>query len=397
MLSNLAQLPKDSILGLAALARADDRVHKIDLTVVVYMNERGICPVMSAVQQAQQSLIQAEVSKAYLPAQGDPTFVREIVGLVLGQDHPAIHEQRMTAIQTPGGCGALRIASELIAAANPRAKVWLPSPTWPVHEPLLGSVGLEFQRYSYYDHTQHGLDFESMLNDLQGVAEGDAVLLHGCCHNPCGADLSESQWQTIADLLLERKAMALIDVAYQGLGDDLETDAFGLRLLARQLPEVLIAASCSKNFGLYRERTGATIVVTQTPKETEIVLSQALGAARRLYSMPPAHGALIAGRVLASQELNELWRAELMQMTQRIQSLRSQLSQRLSVVTGKDFGFVAHEKGMFSFLGLTQAQVQVLRDTHAIHMLDSSRINVAGLTDQSIEPLALAIGTVIAQ
>jgi aspartate aminotransferase len=168
-------------------------------------------------------------------------------------------------------------------------------------------------------------------------------------------------------------------------------------LLARQLPEVLIAASCSKNFGLYRERTGATIVVTQTPKETEIVLSQALGAARRLYSMPPAHGALIAGRVLASQELNELWRAELMQMTQRIQSLRSQLSQRLSVVTGQDFGFVAHEKGMFSFLGLTQAQVQVLRDTHAIHMLDSSRINVAGLTDQSIEPLALAIGTVIAQ
>jgi aspartate aminotransferase len=256
---------------------------------------------------------------------------------------------------------------------------------------------LEFQRYSYYDHAQHGLDFDSMLNDLQGVAEGDAVLLHGCCHNPCGADLSASQWQTIADLLLERKAMALIDVAYQGLGDDLDTDAVGLRLLARQLPEVLIAASCSKNFGLYRERTGATIVVTQTPKQTEIVLSQALGAARRLYSMPPAHGALIAGRVLASQELNELWRAELTEMTQRIQSLRSQLSLRLSAVTGQDFGFVAHEKGMFSFLGLTQTQVQVLRDTHAIHMLDSSRINVAGLTDQSIEPLALAIGTVIAQ
>ena len=395
MLANLARLPKDSILGLAALARADQRPNKIDLTVGVYLDENGVCPVMQAVRDAQAELVSEEISKVYLPPQGDAAFVAQMPKLVLGDSHPALIEGRFSAIQTPGGCGALRIASEVLAVANPSAKVWLPNPTWPVHEPLLGSVGLKFARYAYYDDDSHSLDFERMMSDLQGVNNGDAVLLHGCCHNPCGADLNEAQWQKVADLLLERGAIPLIDIAYQGLGDDLEQDALGVRMLAKQLPEVLIAASCSKNFGLYRERTGATIFVTQTAEQADVALSQALGAARRLYSMPPAHGAIIAGKILSSPQLDISWRNELQQMTQRMQTLREDLSAQLSTQTQRDFGFVAREKGMFSFLGLTVAQVHELRDEHAVYMLDSSRINVAGLTPERTERLAQAIKHVL--
>lgn len=395
MLANLARLPKDSILGLAALARADQRPNKIDLTVGVYLDENGVCPVMQAVRDAQAELVSEETSKVYLPPQGDVAFVAQMPKLVLGGSHPAVIEGRFSTIQTPGGCGALRIASEVLAVANPSAKVWLPNPTWPVHEPLLGSVGLEFARYAYYDDDTHSLDFERMMRDLQGVKSGDAVLLHGCCHNPCGADLNESQWQKVADLLLDRGAMPLIDIAYQGLGDDLEQDALGVRMLAKQLPEVLIAASCSKNFGLYRERTGATIFVTHTAEQADVALSQALGAARRLYSMPPAHGAIIAGKILSSPQLEMSWRNELQQMTQRMQTLREDLSAQLSTQTQRDFSFVAREKGMFSFLGLTVAQVHELRDEHAVYMLDSSRINVAGLTPERTERLARAIKHVL--
>ena len=395
MLATLSRLPKDSILGLAALARADERSNKIDLTVGVYMDDNGLCPVMRAVQEAQQQLMQAEVSKAYLPPQGDPTFVAEMSKLVLGAGHRALIDTRTATIQTPGGCGALRIASEVLAVANPSANVWLPNPTWPVHEPLLGSVGLKFARYEYYDYATHSLNFERMMQDLQGVKAGDAVLLHGCCHNPCGADLNAEQWQIVADLLLERGAIPLIDIAYQGLGDDLEHDALGVRMLASQLPEVLIAASCSKNLGLYRERTGATIFVTQSAEHAETALSQALGAARRLYSMPPAHGAILAGKVLADAHLNAMWQQELQSMTQRIQGLRNQLSVALTAATDRDFSFVAQEKGMFSFLGLTPAQVLQLREEQAVYMLDSSRINVAGLKDATVEPLAQAIAGVL--
>lgn len=395
MLATLSRLPKDSILGLAALARADERPNKIDLTVGVYMDDKGLCPVMRAVQEAQQQWVQAEVSKTYLPPQGDPTFVAEMPKLVLGAGHRALIETRTATIQTPGGCGALRIASEVLAVANPSANVWLPNPTWPVHEPLLGSVGLKFERYEYYDYATHSLNFERMMQDLQGVKAGDAVLLHGCCHNPCGADLNAEQWQIVADLLLERGAIPLIDIAYQGLGDDLEHDALGVRMLASQLPEVLIAASCSKNLGLYRERTGATIFVTQSAEHAETALSQALGAARRLYSMPPAHGAILAGKVLADAHLNAMWQQELQSMTQRIQGLRNQLNVALSAATDRDFSFVAQEKGMFSFLGLTPAQVLQLREEQAVYMLDSSRINVAGLKDVTVEPLAQAIAGVL--
>ena len=395
MLSNLTRLPKDSILGLAALARADQRPTKIDLTVGVYLDENGVCPVMQAVREAQAELVGEETSKVYLPPQGDAAFIEHMPKLVLGDLHPAVVESRLSSIQTPGGCGALRIASEVLAVANPSAKVWLPNPTWPVHEPLLGSVGLEFARYAYYDDDTHSLDFERMMSDLQGVKSGDAVLLHGCCHNPCGADLNETQWQQVADLLLERAAIPLIDIAYQGLGDDLERDALGVRLLAKQLPEVLIAASCSKNFGLYRERTGATIFVTQTVEQADVALSQALGAARRLYSMPPAHGAIIAGKILSSATLEKSWRDELQQMTVRMQTLREDLSAKLSAQTQRDFAFVAREKGMFSFLGLTVEQVHTLRDDHAVYMLDSSRINVAGLTPERTERLAQAIKQVL--
>ncbi len=395
MLEQLQALPPDSILGLAAACRADPNPRKVDLTVGIYMDEQGICPVFGAVREAQQALVAAETSKAYLPPAGDDAFNRGIRRLVLGEDSPALRDDRVSSIQTPGGCGALRIGAEVIRAAAPAARVWVSDPTWPVHFPLLGSVGLQFKTYRYYESAGHAVDFEGMVADLAGAAAGDVVLLHGCCHNPCGADLAPAQWATLADLAARQGFTPLVDLAYQGLGDGLDADAAGLRLLVERLPEVIIAASCSKNMGLYRERTGAAIFVGHSPDNAQAVLSQALVAARRIYSMPPAHGALLAGRVLEDVRLAQAWRGELATMCGRINGLRGELRRRLEAATGRDFGFIEREKGMFSFLGLTPEQTLRLRSEHSVYMLDSSRINVAGLNAANIDCVVAAVAAVL--
>ncbi|MDX1734480.1 MAG: aminotransferase class I/II-fold pyridoxal phosphate-dependent enzyme, partial [Halioglobus sp.] len=263
MLQNLEQLPVDPILGLSAACRADANPHKVDLTVGVYMDDAGLCPVFEAVQRAQQALEREEVTKAYLPPAGDEAFNTGMQRLLLGQDSAALGDARVSSIQTPGGCGALRIGSEVVYAAAPGARVWVSDPTWPVHIPLLGSVGLEFRTYRYYDAADHGVDFEAMVDDLAQARKDDIVLLHGCCHNPCGADLAPEQWQVVAQMAETQGFLPMVDIAYQGLADGLEEDAAGLRLLVSRLPEVIIAASCSKNMGLYRERTGAAVFVCQ--------------------------------------------------------------------------------------------------------------------------------------
>jgi len=395
MFDELPRLPADTILGLAAAARQDPNPDKVDLTLGIYMDEQGLCPVFEAVQKAQLELVEQEVSKGYLPPVGVDGFNLGMQRLVLGEDSAVLASGRVGSVQTPGGCGALRIGAELIHAASSQSRVWVSDPTWPVHIPLLGSVGLEFASYRYYNPESHDVDFEAMVEDLKGARAGDVVLLHGCCHNPCGADLSLDQWEVIAQLCERQGLLPFVDVAYQGLGDGLDEDAAGLRLLVDRLPEVLIAASCSKNMGLYRERTGLVIFVGKASAHVAALESQALAAARRVYSMSPSHGAIIAGQLLNDSTLNVLWKTELVAMCERINGLRSALVDKLNNATGQDFGFIQKEKGMFSFLDLTAEQAHRLRKEHSVYMLDSSRINVAGVNSSNIDYLTEAIAKVL--
>lgn len=396
MLDRLPRLPDDPILGLAAACRADPNPDKVDLTVGIYMDEQGVCPVFDAIKRAERALLEEENSKAYLPPAGVAAFNEGMQQLLLGADSPALRDGRVSSIQAPGGCGALRIAAEVVQAAAPGARVWVSDPSWPVHMPLIGSVGLQFATYRYYDSATHGVDFDGMVEDLKQAGSEDLVLLHGCCHNPSGADLSAGQWGVVADMAEQQGFTPFIDIAYQGLGDGLDQDAAGIRLLVERLPEVIIAASCSKNMGLYRERTGATVFVCQSSDNAQALVSQAKVAARRVYSMPPAHGALLAGKVLSEPELDASWRRELLAMCSRINGLREDLVSRLTASTGRNFDFIRREKGMFSFLGLSPEQVQRLREEHSVYMLGSSRINVAGVRASNIDYLADAIGTVLA-
>lgn len=395
MLENLDALPTDPVLGLAGEARADSNPRKVDLTLGVYMDDSGVCPVFQAVREAQKALVEAEQTKVYMPPAGDDAYNAGIRGLLLGEDSAALREGRVASVQTPGGCGALRLGAEVVRAASPHARVWVSDPTWPVHLPLLGSVGLEFATYRYYDPVGHGVDFDAMVEDLGQARPGDVVLLHGCCHNPCGADLGLEQWAHIAAMAERQGFTPFIDIAYQGLGDGLEADAAGLRLLVERLPEVIVAASSSKNLGLYRERTGAVVFACGNSAHTATSTGHALAAARRCYSMPPAHGALIAGRVFSDPRLEKLWREELNGMCSRINGLRSELRAKLEAATGRDYAFIDREKGMFSFLGLSAEQARRLRREHSVYMLDSSRINVAGVNPGNVEYLAAAVAAVL--
>ena len=395
MLDKLERLPADTILGLAAACRADPNPDKVDLTVGIYMDEQGLCPVFDAIRQAQQALVAEEVTKAYMPPAGDENFNLGMQRLVLGETSPALRENRVGSVQAPGGCGALRICAEIIRAAAPDAKVWVSDPSWPVHFPLLGSSGLKFAAYRYYDPASHGVDFDAMVSDLEQAGASDVVLLHGCCHNPCGADLTLQQWGVIADMAERQGFTPFIDIAYQGLGQGLDEDAAGLRLLVERLPEVIVAASCSKNMGLYRERVGNALFICRDEANAQAIVSQALVAARRIYSMPPAHGALLAGRVLGSEVLSASWRAELAAMCQRINGLRIDLRQKLEKKSGRDFGFIERENGMFSFLGLSTEQALRVRNDYSVYMLDSSRINVAGVNARNIDYLVDAVVAVL--
>jgi aspartate aminotransferase len=395
MFETLERLPPDPILGLSAACKADPNPDKVDLTIGVYMDESGLTPVLEAVKRAQQIITEEEVSKVYMPPVGDADFNRGIRELLLGVGNAALADGRVASIQTPGGCGAVRLGAELIKAANPTARVWVSDPTWPNHIPLLGSVGLQLESYRYYAPETHSVDFDGMMADLGQVGKGDVVLLHGCCHNPCGADLSQAQWLAVTELAQRNGFTPFIDFAYQGLGDGLDEDAFGVRTLVDSVPEVIIASSCSKNLGLYRERTGAVVFAAGAADRAEALQSQATVAARRIYSMPPAHGAILAGRVLTDEALGQLWRQELQQMCARINDLRSLLVSRLDAATGRDFGFIRQEKGMFSFLGITPEQVEELREKYSVYMVGSSRINVAGINRNNIDYFAEAVAKVL--
>lgn len=398
MFDHLNALPDDPILGLMAAYRKDPREQKIDLGVGVYMDDQGKTPVMQAVQQAEKRLIEVEGSKTYQGIAGDQDYNRHIINLLLGSEHNAVTAGRVCSIQTPGGSGGLRIGAEVIRRANPDAKLWVGTPTWPNHIPLLGSAGFKIAEYPYYDLEKKQVNFDIMLDTLKQVPAGDIVLLHGCCHNPTGADLNHAQWQILTDLAQERGFVPFIDMAYQGLGDGVEEDTYGLRLMAAKLPELVVASSCSKNFGLYRERTGSTTFICSSAQQAPIVLSQAMAVARQTYSMPPAHGALLVSIILGDEALRASWISEVDEVRTRIQKMRTLLTDSIqNNAAGMDFSHIVQQKGMFSFLGITADQLSSLRDDFGIYIVSSTRINLAGINSGNIGYLSESIQKVLAR
>ena len=396
MFQSLPALPADPILGLMASYRADSNPKKIDLGIGVYKNETGDTPVMTAVKKAEGMILDSQTTKSYVGPTGAAGYNAIVAELLLGKSLNDSLGKRRVTVQSPGGCGGLRLAAEFIKSANPDATVWVSNPTWANHVPLLGSAGLKIAEYPYYDYDSHSVKFDAMIECLSKIDSGDIVLLHGCCHNPCGADLNQEQWQQVRDVALKQGFTVFIDLAYQGLGDGLEEDVYGTRLLAESLSELIVVSSCSKNFGLYRERTGAMTLICDSDAAATVATTQIAGAARAMYSMPPDHGAAIVQLILSNDVLRKEWDAELTEMRDRINGLRAQFVKQIqSIGIGQDFSFIEKEKGMFSFLGVNVDQVQTLVNDYSIYLVNSSRINVAGINDSNIKYLANSLATVL--
>lgn len=393
MFENLTAAPPDKILHLSVLFRNDTRPNKMDLGVGVYKDSEGRTVIPRAVREAEKRLYETQTTKTYVGIAGDEGFNRAMTDIVLAD---TIDRDRVFTCQTAGGSGALRVIADLLKRSRPDATVWLSDPTWANHAPILASAGFRTTSYPYFDAKTGKVRFEAMLETLKTVPAGDIVLLHGCCHNPTGANLTLEQWGRIADVLGERDLFPFVDLAYQGFGDGLEADCAPTRLLASRIPEMAIATSCSKNFAVYRDRVGAAIFIARKPDTARIVGSQAQAVTRVLYSMPPDHGAAAVRIVLEDEALRADWKQELESMRLRMLSLRQGLAEALRRQTNSNrFDFIADHRGMFSRLGLMPDQVDRLREEHGIYMVGDSRFNVAGLKEDKLEDLAKAIASVL--
>jgi aspartate aminotransferase len=388
----LTALPPDSILGLSAAFKKDPNPHKIDLGVGVYKDEQGNTPILECVASAQHLLLASETSKVYITPQGNQGFIDGMLRLLLGENSSVLNHNRVAAVQAPGGCGALRILAELLIRVDENTTVWVSDPTWANHMPLLGDAGLTLKTYPYFDKDKASIKFDEMMDCLSKVGPNDVVLLHGCCHNPTGADLSKEQWQDVATLAAKVGFLPFVDTAYQGFGDGIEEDTYGLRLLVDSVDEVIVAASCSKNFGLYRERVGLAAIICKNEKTRDIAQSQIQSVARGIYSMPPSYGGALVDIILNDKALYTTWTNEVDAMRVRMATLRQMLVANLQQQNvDKDFSFINAQKGMFSFLCIPPQQVQQLRDEHSIYFVDSSRVNIAGINHNNVETLAKAI------
>lgn len=396
MFEVLPKLPADPILGLSTAFRADPNSYKIDLGVGVYKDEQGKTPILDSVATAQRMLLESEQSKTYITPQGHQGYIDGMLELLLGTGHPALLENRVAAVQAPGGCGALRILAELLKRCDADLTVWVSDPTWANHIPLIGNAGLKIQTYPYFDKESASIDFSAMSDCLGKVKKGDVVLLHGCCHNPTGADLTNQQWDSVLELAQRQGFIPFIDVAYQGFGDGLVEDAYGVRLLSKQLPEVIIAASCSKNFGLYRERVGLAAMITQNTAVRDSIQTQIQSVARGIYSMPPSYGGALVDIILHDEALKAQWMNEVESMRNRMQTLRHLLANKLAEKgAAKDFSFITRQKGMFSYLCITPEQVRAVRDKHSVYFVESSRVNIAGISLTNVDALATALVDVL--
>ncbi len=389
MLEHLKPQPADKILMLIQSFREDPRTDKIDLGVGVYKDPTGLTPVMRSVKAAEKKIWESQNTKAYVGLAGDPAFLDAMIGLVLDG---AVARERIGAVATPGGTGAIRQALELIRLASPEATVWLSNPTWPNHNSIIKYLGMKMADYRYFDEATRGVDFSGMMADLQGLKAGDVVLLHGCCHNPTGANLDSAQWDEVIALLKAKGAVPLVDIAYQGFGDGLAEDGAATRMVAAGMDECLIAASCSKNFGIYRERTGILMAVARDDAQAKLAQANLAFLNRQNYSFPPDHGARIVSTILGDAALRADWEAELEEIRGTMLGLRSQLADELRRLSNSDrFDFIAHHRGMFSRIGTTPEKVEKMRADSGIYMVSDSRMNIAGLNAQTIPILAKAI------
>ncbi|WOT03628.1 amino acid aminotransferase [Shewanella youngdeokensis] len=394
--SKVELAPADPILGLTDAFKADPRQDKVNLGVGIYKDESGKTPILKAVKLAEEKLLTSEKSKSYLGMEGVQAYNRAVQTLLFGSDHTVVNQSRALTAQAPGGTGSLRVAAEFLVRHTQADTIWVSNPTWANHQNIFQSAGLKVQSYAYYKAETHSLDFDAMLADLNAAKEGDLVLLHGCCHNPTGIDLNEAQWLQVAQLCVSKSLVPLFDFAYQGFGAGVEADAEGLRIVADTVPELIIANSFSKNFGLYNERIGAVTVVAANDVEAVNAFSQIKSTIRASYSNPPAHGALIVSTILEDEALKSMWEAELTQMRERIAEMRSLFVRSLkdNGVT-RDFDFISHQNGMFSFSGLDKAQVSRLKEEFGVYIVGSGRISVAGMTKTNMPVICKAIATVL--
>jgi aspartate aminotransferase len=384
----------DAILKLIAEHQNDARAEKVDLGVGVYRDADGKTPILKTVKKAEHWLVGSQTSKAYLGSRGDIVFCHAIEKLLFAEG--AEDNSRISTVQTPGGSGALRVAAELVVRANPDAAMWVSDPTWNNHVPLLGEAGVKLRAYPYYDTDSNRIRFDAMLEALAAAKEGELILLHGCCHNPTGMDLSVAQWDQLADLVTGRGLIPFIDIAYQGFAEGLDEDAYGVRLMYDRVPEMVVTQSCSKNFGLYRDRVGALSFVARDAATAKTVDSQALNVVRTMYSLPPDHGGAVVAHILNDADLREEWLVELAEMRGRINGMRKLLVEALQkTAPDHDFSHVEHTRGMFCYLGVTPEQVARLKQDRSIYLVDSGRINVCGITEGNVEYLAESIASVL--
>lgn len=395
MFETLSELPADAILKLIAEHKNDTRPDKVDLGVGVYRDESGATPIPRAVKKAEQYLVENQATKAYLGSAGDEVFNAEMQRMTMG---PAWDDSdRITTVQTPGGSGSLRIAAGLLLRARPDARVWVSDPTWNNHVPLLGGAGLTLEKYPYYDAQSNRLRFDEMLAALAEIPSGDVVLLHGCCHNPTGVDPSPEQWDAIAAVVAERGLIPFVDIAYQGLANGIDEDRYAIEVLARDAGEMLVSTSCSKNFALYRDRVGTLSMISPNAATNGIVRSQVLQIVRTMYSVPPDHGCAVVSHIMRDESLRADWLAELAEMRDRLKGVRARLVEALGQrAPDKDFSHMSRANGMFCFLGVSVEQVQRLKADFGVYLVDSGRINVAGITDENVDYLAEAIAAVVA-
>lgn len=396
MLDRLQQQPDDPIIELLMKARADLSPNVVDLSAGVYKDEAGHTPILDAVRQAEPRRLQNESTRTYQGIIGDERYNSAITELILGRDCPAIAEGRVSTLHTVAGSAAILLAGQLIRRASKEAVVWAGRPTWANHFPLLKTAGVEVLEFPYYDISTNSLMFDEMMDTLGRLHKGSVVLLHGCCHNPSGADLNPDQWDELAELIAARGLIPFVDAAYQGLGSGLEEDAYGWRLLASKVSEMLISYSCSKNFSLYRDRIGALITISKDKDSAVRTRSNMMSCSRATYSMPAAHGAFLVAEILGDDQLRQSWESELAIMRSRVNQMRSGFARAMSERGyGERFGFVADQFGMFSFLGITADQVIQLREKHSVYMLESSRISIAGLTSANLDYVADSLVSVL--
>ena len=392
MWQNVEAAPADSILGLTEAFKSDNNPQKVNLGVGVYKDEQGETPILKCVKKAEAILLEKESSKSYLPISGDPTYAANVQKLLFGEGSEVITSKRAATVHAPGGTGALRIGADLLKKFNPGAKVWISTPTWANHKGIFGAAGFEFADYAYYNSETRALDFDGMVKDLEAVPAGDLVLLHACCHNPSGVDLTDEQWEKVIDIAKEKGRIPFLDFAYQGFGAGTEQDRIAVELCAKAGFDFLVASSFSKNFGLYNERTGALTLVSPTAEEAAVGMSHLKTTVRVIYSNPPAHGGLVAATILSDNELYDLWQQELTEMRDRIVAMRTALVDGLERRgVDQDFSFITEQRGMFSFSGLSDEIVMWLRENKAIYVVGGGRINLAGLTASNIDYVCDAI------